>query len=174
MRAMSDLKPEIEALREKYKSDPQKMNTETFALYKKHGVNPVAGCLPLLIQMPVFMALYGVLRSAIELRQAPFVAWVNDLSAPDTLISFGSVPFIPDALHVLPLLMAASTMMMQSKAITDPRQKSLMYMMPFMMLFFFYNLPSGLNLYWTSQNLLAWAEQSITKGKVKPVTAKAA
>jgi YidC/Oxa1 family membrane protein insertase len=115
-----------------------------------------------------------VLSSAIELRQAPFMVWVKDLSAPDTLIAFGALPFFPDALHVLPLLMAASTVLMQRRAITDPRQQSLMYLMPFMMLFFFYNLPSGLNLYWTSQNLLAWAEQSITKGKITPATAKAA
>jgi len=175
MRAMSELKPEMDALREKYKKDAQKMNTETMALYKKHGVNPLAGCLPLLVQLPVFWALYGVLRSAIELRQAPFMLWIDDLSAPDVLIDFGSLPaFLPDQLHVLPILMAGTTILMQQKTMTDPRQKSLMYMMPVVMLLFFYNLPSGLNLYWTAQNLLAWAEQQIVKRKAVPATAKAA
>lgn len=174
MKAMADLRPHMEALKEKHKDDPQKMNMEMIGLYKKHGVNPVSGCLPMLVQLPVFWALYGVLRSAIELRGAPFVAWINDLSAPDTLMSLGTVPFFPDQIHVLPLLMAVTTMLMQQKTITDPRQKGLMYMMPAVMLFFFYNLPSGLNLYWTVQNLLVWVEQSITRKKVTPETAKAA
>jgi len=175
MKAMAALKPELDALRDRYKGDQQKLGVETMALYKKHGVNPAAGCLPLLIQMPVFFALYGVLRGAIELRQAPFVGWINDLSSPDILFSLGKVPFLPDNICVLPLLMAASTILMQrSTVMSDPRQRSLMYMMPVMMLFFFYNLPAGLNLYWTAQNLLSWAEQALSKGITAPTTAKAA
>ncbi len=176
MKRMSALKPEIERIQEKYKGDQQKVSLETMALYKKHGVNPAAGCLPLLIQMPVFFALYGVLRNAIELRQAPFLFWINDLSAPDTLVHFGQFPMLPDALHVLPLVMAASTILMQKTTamMTDPRQKSLMYLMPVMMLFFFYSMPAGLNLYWTVQNLFTWAEQAITRGDAASKPAKAA
>jgi YidC/Oxa1 family membrane protein insertase len=175
MKAMAALKPELDALRDRHKDDQQKLGMETMALYKKHGVNPAAGCLPLLIQMPVFFALYGVLRGAIELRQAPFVGWISDLSSPDVLVSLGKVPLLPDNLCVLPLLMAASTILMQkSTMMSDPRQRTLMYMMPVMMLFFFYNLPAGLNLYWTAQNLLSWAEQALSKGITTPTTAKAA
>jgi YidC/Oxa1 family membrane protein insertase len=174
MKAMSDLKPEMEALREKYKDDAQKLNVEMMGLYKKHGVNPMAGCLPLLIQMPVFIALFAVLRSAIELRHAPFALWINDLSAPDTLFSMGGIPLLPDQLHVLPLLMAATTMLMQQQTITDPRQKTMMLAMPVVMLFFFYSMPSGLVLYWTAQNLFSWVEQKIAKKAPTTAAVKAA
>jgi YidC/Oxa1 family membrane protein insertase len=171
MKRMHDLKPEIDAVREKYKKDPQRMNQETFALYKKYGINPVAGCIPMLLQLPVFMALYGVLRSAIELRQAPFLLWVGDLAAPDTVADFGKLPLLPDQLHVLPLLMAGTTVLMSVRTMTDPRQRAMMYVFPVMMLFFFYNLPSGLTLYWTAQNLLAWVEQIISRGGVPAAAA---
>jgi YidC/Oxa1 family membrane protein insertase len=135
----------------------------------------MAGCLPMLIQMPVFFALYGVLRGAIELRQAPFMLWIDDLSAPDVLIALGSIPVLPDQIHLLPLLMAASTILMQRMTmVTDPTQKAMMYMMPVMMLVFFYQLPAGLNLYWTVQNLLSFGEQALVKGTTQTAAAKAA
>lgn len=175
MKAMSAIKPELEALQKKYKDNREKLGTETMALYKKHGVNPMAGCLPMVIQMPVFLALYGVLRGAIELRQAPFMLWIDDLSSPDVLFTLGSIPVLPDQIHLLPLIMAASTILMQrTTMVTDPTQKTMMYMMPVMMLVFFYQLPAGLNLYWTVQNLLSFGEQALVKGTTQTAAAKAA
>jgi YidC/Oxa1 family membrane protein insertase len=156
MRAMQRLQPEIERIREKYKDDAQALNTATMALYKENKVNPAGGCLPMLLQMPLFLALYQVLFNAIELRQAPFVAWINDLSAPDVL---ASIPGLPIPLRLLPILMAGSGFLTQKMTPTDPRQAPTMYMMNLMMLVFFYNLPSGLVLYWTWMNVLTAAQQ---------------
>jgi YidC/Oxa1 family membrane protein insertase len=154
MRAMQKLQPEMERVREKYKNDPQAMNTAVMALYKEHKVNPAGGCLPMLVQMPLFVALYQVLFNAIELRQAPFVLWMNDLSAPDLLFSVGGFP-----VRLLPVLMAGSSFLQMKMTPTDPRQASTMYMMNVVMLVFFYNLPSGLVLYWTVMNLLTALQQ---------------
>jgi len=154
MRAMQRLQPELERIRGKYKDDPQVMNKSIMALYKENKVNPAGGCLPMLIQMPLFIGLYQVLFNAIELRQAPFVAWISDLSAPDLLFSVGPVP-----IRLLPLLMLGSGFLAQQVTPTDPRQLPTMYMMNVMMLVFFYNLPSGLVLYWTVMNLLSAVQQ---------------
>jgi len=154
MRAMQKLQPEIERIKEKYKKDPQAMNTAVMALYKEHKVNPAGGCLPMLLQMPLFLALYQVLFNAIELRQAPFFGWMNDLSAPDLLVMAGPFP-----IRLLPLVMAASGYLSQRLTPTDPRQAPTMYMMNLLMLVFFYNLPSGLVLYWTVMNLLTALQQ---------------
>jgi YidC/Oxa1 family membrane protein insertase len=156
MRAMQRLQPEIERIREKYKNDAQAMNTATMALYKENKVNPAGGCLPMLLQMPLFLALYQVLFNAIELRQAPFMWWMNDLSAPDVLTTVAGFP-----LRLLPLLMAGSGFLSQKLTPTDPRQAPTMYMMNVMMLVFFYNLPSGLVLYWTWMNVLTAVQQWI-------------
>jgi YidC/Oxa1 family membrane protein insertase len=154
MRAMHRLQPEMERIREKYKNDPQAMNTAVMALYREHKVNPAGGCLPLLLQMPLFIALYSVLYNAIELRQAPFVSWIDDLSSPDTLFYVGPFP-----VRLLPLLMTASGFLTQKLTPTDPRQMTTMYLMNVVMLVFFYNLPSGLVLYWTVMNLLTALQQ---------------
>jgi YidC/Oxa1 family membrane protein insertase len=154
MRAMQRLQPELERIKEKYKNDANAMNAAVMALYKEHKVNPAGGCLPMLLQMPLFVALYQVLFNAIELRLAPFVAWMQDLSAPDLLFSIGPIP-----VRLLPLLMAASGILSQRVTPTDPRQLPTMYMMNVMMLVFFYNLPSGLVLYWTVMNLLTALQQ---------------
>jgi len=154
MRAMQEIQPEMERLRKKYEKDPQELNKRVFALYREHKVNPVSGCLPLLLQMPVFFALYSVLANSVELRQAPFVAWITDLSAPDTLMTIGGF-----AIHVLPVLMSLSMFWQQKLTPTDPRQAPVMLLMPFMMLFFFYKVPSGLTLYWTVTNLFSVAQQ---------------
>jgi YidC/Oxa1 family membrane protein insertase len=154
MRRMQVLQPELEALRAKHKGDPQRMQREMMDLYKKNKINPMGGCLPILIQMPVFIALYSVLSSAIELRQAGFVAWIDDLSTPDTLMRIQGFP-----IHVLPVLMFLSTVLQQKVTpMTDPRQKMMGYLMPFVMLFIFYSFPSGLNLYWTVNNILTAAQ----------------
>jgi len=158
MRAMQRIQPEIEKIRKKYESDPQKMNTAVFALYKENKVNPLGGCLPLLIQMPVLFSLYQVFLHAIELRQAPFVAWINDLSAPDTLFSIKGFPF-PVEIRILPLIMFGSAILQQRMTPTDPRQAQTMQLMNVFLLVLFYNLPSGLVLYWTVTNLLTAAQQ---------------
>jgi len=124
------------------------------ALYKENKVNPAGGCLPMLLQMPLFLALYQVLFNAIELRQAPFVAWMTDLSAPDVLFQVAGFP-----IRLLPLLMAGSGFLQQKMTPTDPRQAPTMYMMNVMMLVFFYNLPAGLVLYWTWMNVLTALQQ---------------
>ncbi len=154
MRAMQRLQPEMVRLKEKYKNDAQAMNTAVMALYKDNKVNPAGGCLPMLLQMPLFFALYSVLFNAIELRQAPFVAWIHDLSAPDKLFEVAGFP-----IRLLPILMAGSGFLTQALTPTDPRQASTMYLMNAVMVVFFYNLPSGLVLYWTVMNLLTALQQ---------------
>jgi YidC/Oxa1 family membrane protein insertase len=154
MKQMQVLKPEIDRLNEKYKNDAQKRNQAMLDLYKKNKINPLGGCLPILIQMPVFIALYNVLNSAIELRKAPFVLWIRDLSAPDRV---GHILGFP--LHVLPLVMAATMIWQQKLTPTDPRQASLAYIMPIFMTIFFYPMPSGLVFYWTVNNLMSIGQQ---------------
>ena len=154
MRAMQRLQPELERIREKYKNDPQALNTSMMALYRENKVNPAGGCLPMLVQLPVFVALYNVLFNAIELRQAPFVAWIHDLSAPDLLFTVGPLP-----IRLMPLLMLGSGLLSQRLTPTDPRQLPTMYLMNAFMTVFFYNLPSGLVLYWTLMNVLTAVQQ---------------
>ncbi len=154
MRAMQKLQPELDRLRQKYKNDAKAMNAAIMALYKENKVNPAGGCLPMLMQMPLFLALYQVLFNAIELRQAGFVAWMTDLSAPDLLFSVSGFP-----VRLLPILMAGSGLLQQKLSPTDPRQQTTMYMMNAVMVVFFYNLPSGLVLYWTVMNLLTALQQ---------------
>ena len=116
--------------------------------------------------MPVIYALYNVLMNAMELRKAPFVLWMRDLSSPDTVAHIGSIP-----VNILPLLMAATMFWQQKLTPTDPRQASMLYLMPLLMVFFFYGLPSGLVLYWTATNLLAIAQQSLMKPQMVPAAA---
>jgi YidC/Oxa1 family membrane protein insertase len=158
MREMQKLQPEIQKLKEKHKKEPQRLNKEVMGLYKKQKVNPLGGCLPLLLQMPVFIALYNVLMHSIEMRRAHFGWWITDLSSPDTIAVVGGF-----AIHLLPILMGASMFWQQKMTPTDPRQAAMMYFMPVLMLVFFYSLPSGLVLYWTANNLMTIAQQYITK-----------
>ena len=170
MREMQKLQPEIQKLREKFKKDPQRLNKEIMGLYKKHKVNPLGGCLPLLLQMPVFIALYNVLMSSIEMRKANFVWWISDLSSADTVAVISGF-----SIHVLPLIMGISMFWQQKMTPTDPRQAAMTYFMPVLMVLFFYSLPSGLVLYWTANNFMTIAQQYIIqrseKGKqaVEPV-----
>jgi len=160
MKDMQKIQGQVSALREKYKNDAQKLQKETMALYKKEGVNPMGGCLPMLLQMPVFIALYSVLRSTIELRQAPFVWWINDLSQPDVLANLPfSIPFLGTTLSLLPLLMGVSMYVQQKMSTADPRQKAMTVMMPVLFTFFFYRLPSGLVFYWLVNNVLSIGQQ---------------
>jgi len=154
MKKMQLLKPEIDRITAKYKEDPARRNQAMMDLYKKNKVNPVGGCLPVLIQMPVFIALYNVLNTSIELRKAPFALWIQDLSAPDKVASIAGFP-----INVLPLVMAATMFWQQKLTPTDPRQAAMAYMMPAVMTIFFYTLPSGLVFYWTVNNLMSIGQQ---------------
>jgi YidC/Oxa1 family membrane protein insertase len=153
MRAMQRLQPEIEKVRKRLEKDPQKMNQAIMELYREHKVNPLGGCLPLLVQMPVLIALYQVFYHAIDLRQASFFLWINDLSSPDELFTVLGFP-----IRLLPLVMFLSTWMQQGLQPSDARQKTTMILMNVFMLVIFYNLPSGLVLYWTVTNLLTAAQ----------------
>lgn len=163
MKRMQELQPQIKALQEKHKKDPQRAQQEVMKFYKENKVNPMGGCLPMFVQIPVFIALFTVLRNAIELRYAGFL-WIADLSQPENLFAGTfKIPIVGwDALNILPIVMSIS--MIWQQKLSSPataatpeqqqQQKMMMFMMPIMMLFFFYNMPSGLVLYWTTSNLL--------------------
>jgi YidC/Oxa1 family membrane protein insertase len=164
MKEMQKLQPHMARIREKYKNDKQKMNQEIMGLYKTYKVNPMSGCLPTLIQLPVFFALYRVLGSCIELRHAPFMLWINDLSAPDRLFNFSfKIPFMspPYGIPVLTLLMGASMFIQQKMTPTmgDPAQAKMMMFLPIVFMFMFINFPSGLVLYWFVSNILTIGQQ---------------
>lgn len=152
MQAMQKLQPQMTKLREKYASDKQRLNQEMMSLYKENRVNPFGGCLPILIQIPVFFALYQVLLNSIDLRHAPFILWITDLSAKD--------PY-----YVTPLIMGV-TMFLQQKMTPsnmDPTQARIMLMMPVVFTFLFLNFPSGLVVYWLVNNILTIAQQYLIK-----------
>lgn len=168
MSEMQFIQPKVNEIREKYKDDPQRMQREMMRLYKEHGINPLGGCLPMLLQMPLLFALFIVFRSTIQLRHQPFILWITDLSAPDKLALGVSLPLIGSSIHVLPVIMGI-TMIWQSKmSITDPKQKFMAYIMPAFMIFIFYNLPSGLNLYYTLFNLFSMVQTRMIKKKLHP------
>jgi len=148
---MKLIQPKMKELQAKYKSEPKRLNTEIMHLYKSHKVNPLGGCLPMILQLPIFWSLFTTLRSTYELRRAPFILWITDLSSPDLLFSIGSIP-----VRVLPLLMGASMFLQQKISGTgaDPSQKTMMYLMPVMFTVIFMNFPSGLVLYWLVNNIL--------------------
>jgi len=168
MRQLQLLQPKIEELKKKYKNDPQTLNQETMRLYQLYKVNPLSGCLPLLVQMPVFFALYTVLRNFIELRGAGFILWLKDLSQPDTL--FGHLPHgLPlvggFAIGLLPILMGASFIAQNLLTSTDKRNWAMTIIFPIFITAIFLNLSSGLQLYWFIYNILSIVESLIaTKG----------
>ena len=175
MRDMQALQPKMAELRVKYKNNPQKMNQETAALYKREGVNPLGGCLPLLLQLPIFFALYNLLNTHFELRGALFIpAWIPDLSAPESVLDFGfSIPLVNwTSLRLLPLIMLGTQLL--SGKITQPpgsdqtggtQMKLMTYAMPIVFLFILYDMPSGLVLYWTVQNVLSILQQMYTNSR---------
>ncbi len=159
MKKMQALQPKVQEIQKKYKDNREKLSQETMKLYQKEKVNPMAGCLPLLVQMPVFIALYQALAHTISLRNAPFALWMNDLSQPDALFSLPfSVPFLGNEFNVLPILMSAS-MWVQTKITPTANlggQMALMNtLMPVIFLFMFYQMPSGLVLYWLVVNIMS-------------------
>jgi YidC/Oxa1 family membrane protein insertase len=168
---MRALQPRMKELQEKYKDDRQKQSEETMKLYREEKVNPVAGCLPLLLQFPVLIGLFYALRSSIGLRHAPFTLWITDLSQPATLFIMPGIDF---PIRLLPLIMGASMFVQQKMTPTtgmDPTQARMMLiMMPAMMLFISYTFPSGLVLYWTVSNLLGIAQQYWIRSKTQPTS----
>lgn len=155
MKRMQKLQPLVKELREKYKDNPQLLNTKTMELYRKEKVNPVGGCLPILLQIPVFFALYATLDGAVALRQVGFW-WAHDLAAPDTV---AVIPLGFMDLPVNPLVLAMTGLMLLQQKLTpstmDPMQQKMMMIMPLAMLFFLYDLPSGLTLYWTVSSVFS-------------------
>lgn len=168
MRRMSLLSPKMTELREKYKDDPTKMNQELMKLYKDYGVNPLSGCLPMLIQIPIFFGFYSMLGTAIELRNSSFL-WVQDLSQPDTV---GHIMGFP--INILPLLMAGSMLwqMQITPKTGDAVQQRMFLFMPVIFILFAYNYASGLSLYWTTQNLISIGQLYLTRNKPLPVLEK--
>ena len=164
---MSDMKklaPLIKEIKEKYKDDRKRVNEETMALYRTYKINPLGGCLPMLVQIPVFFALYRMLYEAIELRHAPFFLWINDLSAPDRLFRFDfTIPFMdpPYGIPVLTLVMGATMFLQQkmSPPMGDPTQAKMMMLMPVIFTFIFINFSSGLVLYWLVNNIVSISQQ---------------
>jgi YidC/Oxa1 family membrane protein insertase len=151
MKRMSKLQPKMAELKEKYKDDPTKLNTEMMGLYRKYGINPLGGCLPMLIQIPIFFGFFRMLDYAVELRGQPFL-WVDDLSQPDTFAILAGIP-----INILPIIMAATSvvqMAMMPKT-GDKMQQRIMMFMPLMFFFFCYNYASALALYWTIQNVFS-------------------
>jgi len=173
MKKMQELQPKMKAIQAQFKDNPQRLQQETWALYKAEKVNPMSSCLPMLIQIPVFIALFNVLRSAVELRYAPFL-WIADLSEPEALFAswfpFGGLNLLPIAMAVTTGLQSAFTPSTGDKS----QQKMMMIFMPAMMLFMFYSFPSALSLYWFLSNLFSivqmWlirrstAKEQATKG----------
>lgn len=152
MQGMQKLQPEMKRLREKYAGDKQKLNQELMSFYKENKINPLGGCLPILIQIPVFFALYKVLLDSIELRHAPFIFWISDLSSKD--------PY-----YITPVIMGLSMFLQQKLTPTnmDPMQEKIMLMMPIIFTFMFLNFPSGLVIYWLINNLLTITQQLIIR-----------
>ncbi|HBR59549.1 MAG TPA: hypothetical protein DEA86_03660, partial [Deltaproteobacteria bacterium] len=152
MKRMQQLSPRMKKLQAKYKNNKEKLNKEMMELYRKNRVNPLGGCLPMLLQIPVFFALYSSLSSAVELRHAPFMFWISDLSQPD-------------GLGITPLLMGASMYFQQKltpqTAMMDSTQAKVMQMLPFIFTIFTFTFPSGLTLYWVTSNVLSIAQQQI-------------
>ncbi len=169
MQKMQELHPQMEKLKKEHKDNPQKLNKEIMELYKKYKINPLSGCLPMLLQMPVFFALYQALMKSIELRGTKFL-WISDLSSPDAIRLPFTLPMLGNKLHLLPLIMVGAMLVQQKistktmgAAVTDEQkqqQKMMLIMMPVMFGLIFYNMPSGLVLYWIVNTVLTVIEQS--------------
>jgi YidC/Oxa1 family membrane protein insertase len=157
---MRELQPKLKEIQEEFQHDRARQSKATMALYREAGVNPMGGCLPMLLQMPIFIGLFYALRSSIELRHAPFALWITDLSAPETLFTVAGIGL---PVRLLPLLMAGSMVLQQKVQPTPtagPSQARMMQtVMPVMMTLLFYSFPSGLVLYYLTSNLLAVGHQ---------------
>jgi len=160
MQKMQTLQPKLNELKEKYGKDPQRLNKETMKLYKESGINPLSGCLPTLLQLPLLWAIFIVFRNTIELRDAAFIWWIKDLSAPDTILKLPfSIPFYGDLVNILPLFMGVTMFIQQKMTMKDPKQKAMIYFMPIFLTLLFNSFPSGLNLYYALFNLFSILQQ---------------
>jgi YidC/Oxa1 family membrane protein insertase len=169
MKRMAKLKPEMDKLKEKYPDDPNKLNTEMMGLYRKFGINPLGGCLPMFLQIPIFFGFYRMLQYAVELRGQGFL-WVNDLSQPDTMWHVAGIP-----INLLPVVMAITSFLQikMTPMTGDKMQQRIIMFMPFMFFFFCYNFASALALYWTTQNIFSigqtWLMNKVPEPELKPV-----
>jgi YidC/Oxa1 family membrane protein insertase len=161
MKRMQAVQPLLAELQRKYASDPLRLRQEMAKLYKEQGVSPLGGCLPILLQMPIFFAMYSVLQNAVELRGAGFLLWITDLSRPEILLPFGTKVLGMAGLGLLPVLMGLAMFVQQKASVTDPNQKMMVYVMPVFMTWLFMRFPSGLTLYWFVNNVLTIAEQKL-------------
>jgi len=176
MKRMGELQPKIKEINERYKNNPQEKQRRIMEMYKTHKVNPVSGCLPMLIQLPVFIAMYSAFSDAYDLWKSPFIpGWIPDLSQPDHVFSLPAAwPYVGGfAVHLLPIIMTVSQYFQTKLTPTsgDDNQRKIMLLMPFMMLFLFYAMPSGVVLYWTVQNALSIFQQVYTNNKNKKAAA---
>lgn len=179
MREMQNLQPVMAELKKRYADDPQEMNRQLMGIYKERGINPLGGCMPMLVQMPMFVALYSVLRSSIDLRNAPFVLWIDNLAAPDVLFEMPfALPILGASFNLLPLLMGAAMIWQSKMGSTAPgtgpaaQQQAIMkWAMPIVFIFIFYNMPSGLVLYWLVNTVLSVWQQLMINRKYAPATA---
>ena len=158
--------------------DKEKMNKELMDLYRRYKVNPMSGCLPMAIQIPVFFSLYKVIYVTIEMRHAPFFGWIQDLAAPDptTVFNlFGLLPFTPPAMLMIgiwPLIMGVTMWVQMKMTLKDPNQKAMVWLMPIMMFLFSCSFPSGLVVYWTVSNLFTIAQTKIFTPKPSPIVGR--
>lgn len=169
MKKMQELTPQVTKIKEKYKDKPDVLQKETMKLYKDNKVNPLGGCLPLILQMPFFFGLYSALINSIDLWNVPFIFWIKDLSMPDTVFAISGFN-----INILPLLMTVSTIIQQKQTMVDTgnqQQKIMMYMMPFILLFVFWTMPSGLVIFWFLQNLFQIVNQEVVNHMGKRVKA---
>lgn len=176
MKKMQLLQPKIKEIKEKYKEDPQKVQKETMKLYSTYGINPMGGCLPMLLQMPILFALFSLFNVAIEIRHEPFILWITNLSAPDVIYTLPfKIPFFNvNQVSGLALLLGITMFFQQKMSIKDPSQKALVYVMPIMLTLLFMTFPSGLNLYYFMFNLFSIIQQyyinhSKADGELVPV-----
>jgi YidC/Oxa1 family membrane protein insertase len=167
MKKMQLLSPKINEIKEKFKDDPTKVQKETMNLYRIYGINPAGGCLPLILQMPIFIAMWGLFQVSVELRQQPFMFWIHDLSRPDIVLSlpFKLPIFGMDKISGLAVLMGVTTFVQQKMTVKDPKQQAMIYLMPVFLTIMFMSFPSGLNLYYFMFNLFSIVQQYYINNK---------
>ena len=167
MKKMQLLSPKINEIKEKFKDDPTKVQKETMNLYRIYGINPAGGCLPLILQMPIFIAMWGLFQVSVELRQQPFMFWIHDLSRPDIVLSlpFKLPIFGMDKISGLAVLMGITTFVQQKMTVKDPKQQAMIYLMPVFLTIMFMSFPSGLNLYYFMFNLFSIIQQYYINNK---------
>ena len=175
---MQEIQPILKQLREQYKSDPQRLNAETMALYKKYKISPFGGCLPLVLQIPIFWGMFNALRNAIELKGAPFLFWITDLSQPDVLFELPfTIPLVNiGSVNMLPIIMGVTWVLqnkftMPGKGGVKSEQQKLMAWLPVVFTLLFYNWPSGLVLYWTTNQLFTMGQMFIMRKSMRPLEA---